>query len=57
MGILFYGCENSSFVRQQTTGKIPTCHKMLATLLSGKAFAVFERLAAEAKEDYKTLTN
>jgi hypothetical protein len=24
--------------------------------LSGKAFAFFERLAAEAKEDYKTLT-
>ncbi|CAB4038951.1 Retrovirus-related Pol poly from transposon, partial [Paramuricea clavata] len=30
--------------------------KRLPTLLSGKAFAVFERLAAEAKEDYKTLT-
>jgi hypothetical protein len=30
--------------------------KRLQTLLSGKAFAVFERLAAEAKEDYKTLT-
>ena len=28
--------------------------KRLPTLLSGKAFAVFERLAAEAKEDYKT---
>ncbi|CAB4035238.1 Hypothetical predicted protein [Paramuricea clavata] len=30
--------------------------KRLPTLLSGKHFAVFERLAAEAKEDYKTLT-
>ena len=30
--------------------------KKLPTLLSCKAFAVFERLAAEAKEDYKTLT-
>ena len=30
--------------------------KRLPTLLSGKAFAVFERLAAEAKEDYKTFT-
>lgn len=30
--------------------------KRLPTLLSGKAFAVFERLAAEAKEDFKTLT-
>jgi hypothetical protein len=30
--------------------------KRLPTLLSGKAFAVFERLAAEVKADYKTLT-
>ena len=30
--------------------------KRLPTLLSGKPFAVFERLASEAKEDYKTLT-
>ena len=30
--------------------------KRIPTLLSGKAFAVFERLAATKKEDYKTLT-
>ena len=30
--------------------------KRLPTLLSGKAFAVFERLALEKKEDYKILT-
>ena len=30
--------------------------KRLPTLLSGKAFAVFERLSAEEKGDYKTLT-
>ena len=30
--------------------------KRLPTLLSGKAFAVFERLAPEKKEDYKSLT-
>ena len=30
--------------------------KRLPTLLSGKAFAVFERLAAAKKEDYKSLT-
>ena len=30
--------------------------KRIPTLLSGKAFAVFERLAATKKEDYKPLT-
>jgi hypothetical protein len=30
--------------------------KRLPTLLSGKAFAIFERLAAETKEDFKVLT-
>ena len=30
--------------------------KRIPTLLSGKAFAVFERLVATKKEDYKTLT-
>ncbi len=30
--------------------------KRLPTLLSGKAFTVFERLAAETKADFKVLT-
>jgi hypothetical protein len=60
MGILFYGCiKFDGCIKYELCStandwKDTDMLKRLPTLLSGKAFAVFERLAAEAKENYKT---
>ncbi len=50
--ILDCGYESSNCDRRQMVGKRMKC---LPTLLSGKAFVVFERLGDDKEDDFKVL--